>query len=135
MDQAHQEGAAGADVFFNQTTNSTANPRRSPTRTRQIAGSLAHRYPEIAQWLIGLDTKSPMTIGNYTYLDGGLHVQLSIARDAIIDKLCAKRKDTRIAFLCTPTTHPIVKSTRRETQKSRATGWQSLVHFLSSERF
>jgi len=102
----------------------------------KIAGSnLLTDTPEIAQWLIGLDTgKSPMTIGNYTYLDGGLHVQLSIACDAIIDKLCAKRKDTRVAFLCTPTdAHPIVKEAHEDAKRRRAAQpwWQSLVHAIS----
>ena len=51
-----------------------------------------------------------MAIGNYTYLDGALHVQLALACDAIISKLASKRKDLAIAFLCTPTDcHPVPK--------------------------
>ncbi len=59
--------------------------------------------PEIANWLEKVCPGKPLAIGNYTYLDGALHVQLSIACDAIMDRVCRARKDTAIAFLCTPT--------------------------------
>jgi hypothetical protein len=29
-----------------------------------------------------------MTVGNYTYLDGDLHVKLSLAADSIMKNLC-----------------------------------------------
>ncbi len=44
-----------------------------------------------------------VTVGNYTYLDGELHVRLAVAADAIIESLCDARKSTSVAFLCTPT--------------------------------
>jgi hypothetical protein len=48
--------------------------------------------------------KKPFTIGNYTYLDGALHVKLSLCSDAIMKGLIEKRgNDCSLAFLCTPT--------------------------------
>ena len=44
-----------------------------------------------------------MTIGNYTYLDGELHVRLSIACNCLITHLCNDNENTKVAFLCTPT--------------------------------
>ena len=32
--------------------------------------------PEIARWLTSLKYEGGVTIGNYTYLDGALHVQV-----------------------------------------------------------
>ena len=64
--------------------------------------------PEIANWLAAVvrDTvphNRRVTIGNYMYLDGALHVQLALACDGIIDRVCKQRKEANIAFLCTPT--------------------------------
>jgi hypothetical protein len=61
--------------------------------------------PEILTWLKDVKKGEPLTIGNYTYLDGALHVQLSLACDAIIEGLCQHRKKSgvSICFLCTPT--------------------------------
>lgn len=65
--------------------------------------NLLAQTPEIANWIVDVAPGKPLTVGNYTYLDGALHVQLSIACDAIMAKVCAARSDTSIAFLCTPT--------------------------------
>ena len=58
-----------------------------------------------------LETVCPgaqLTVGNYTYLDGALHVQLALACDAIMQRLCAARADTALAFLCTPTDNHVI---------------------------
>lgn len=62
----------------------------------------------IANWLTDvIKTNVPwdksLTNGNYTYLDSALHVELSLACDGIIKRICDERKDPIIAFLCTPT--------------------------------
>jgi len=77
----------------------------------EIAGAdLLADTPEIANWLCKVCPENKVAIGNYTYLDGALHVQLALACDAIISKLASKRKDLAIAFLCTPTDcHPVPK--------------------------
>jgi hypothetical protein len=63
--------------------------------------NLTEQPAQILNWLSSIDKK--LTIGNYTYLDGDLHVKLSLAADAIIKHLRVKKPDTAIAFLCTPT--------------------------------
>lgn len=65
--------------------------------------NLTEQPGEIAAWLKTVAPKSRLTVGNYTYLDGDLHVKLSLAADAVISEVCKARKDTAIAFLCTPT--------------------------------
>jgi hypothetical protein len=65
--------------------------------------NLTEQPGEIVAWLTTVAPKSRLTVGNYTYLDGDLHVKLSLAADAVISGVCKARKDTAIAFLCTPT--------------------------------
>lgn len=65
--------------------------------------NLTEQPGEIAAWLKTVSPSSRLTIGNYTYLDGDLHVKLSLAADAVIADVCKARPDTAIAFLCTPT--------------------------------
>jgi hypothetical protein len=76
----------------------------------QAAGSnLIENPAEILEWLKGVAPANvSLTVGNYTYLDGDLHVKLALAADAIIQGLCAARKNTKVAFLCTPTDLHIV---------------------------
>jgi len=57
--------------------------------------------PEIAQWLGAVD--APLTVGCYAYADGGLHAQLSVASDAIVETLLTQRDDITFAALATPT--------------------------------
>lgn len=61
--------------------------------------------PMIRDWLVDLYPGKSFTIGSYAYLNGALHVQVSLAMDAICRDLCAKRKgcETSLAYLCTPT--------------------------------
>jgi hypothetical protein len=59
--------------------------------------------PMIRDWLLDLYPGKPFTVGSYAYLDGALHVQVSLAMDAICRDLSEKRKGTSLAYLCTPT--------------------------------
>lgn len=59
--------------------------------------------PIIRDWLVNLYPGSPFTVGSYAYLNGALHVQVSLAMDAICRDLCEHRKNTSLAYLCTPT--------------------------------
>lgn len=65
--------------------------------------NLTEQTGEIAAWLKSVAPGKRLTVGNYTYLDGDLHVKLSLAADAVIAAVCEARKDTAVAFLCTPT--------------------------------
>ena len=71
----------------------------------KVAGSnLLDKTPEIANWLTTVYPDEALVCGNYTYLDGGLHVQLALACDAIMETLCRERQQpTSLCFLCTPT--------------------------------
>lgn len=70
--------------------------------TAQVVGAnLLTELPDLAQWLGGLDGR--LVLGNYCYADGGTHVRLSMAADALAEHLTQQRPDTALAFLATPT--------------------------------
>ena len=64
--------------------------------------NLFTQTPAIRDWLLELYPGSPLVVGSYAYLDGALHVQVSLAMDAICRDLSEKRKAS-LAYLCTPT--------------------------------
>jgi hypothetical protein len=91
--------------------------------------------PEIANWLATVCPGKALTIGNYTYLDGALHVQLSVGCDAIIQAVCAARKSTSIAFLCTPTDLHVIPRAAAEAAAANAAAyplWLRTIAALSS---
>jgi len=101
--------------------------------------NLLESPPEIANWLSSLkfDTRG-VTIGNYTYLDGALHVQLSVACDAIIEKVCAHHKNVSIAFLCTPTDCHVIPKEAFQAMGQNAHSspfWHSIFKFFSFGSF
>jgi len=59
--------------------------------------------PMIRDWLMSLYPGKSFTVGSYAYLNGALHVQVSLAMDAITRDLSEKRPGTSLAYLCTPT--------------------------------
>lgn len=59
--------------------------------------------PMIRDWLLGQYPGKPLTVGSYAYLNGALHVQVSLAMDGITRDLSEKRKNVSLAYLCTPT--------------------------------
>jgi len=70
----------------------------------KISGcDLMQEPPEIANWLTTVAPGKKLCIGNYTYLDGAAHVQIAVACDAIMQKVCKVRAETALAFLPTPT--------------------------------
>ena len=62
---------------------------------------LIHDLPRAAAWVAGLD--GSLVIGNYVYADGALNVRLSTAVDALGEVVRARRPDTALAMLATPT--------------------------------
>jgi hypothetical protein len=58
--------------------------------------------PRIRDWVMDVYPDKQLTIGSYAYLNGALHVQVSLAMDAICKDLSEKR-NASIAYLCTPT--------------------------------
>mmetsp|Transcript_1398 Transcript_1398/g.1898 ORF Transcript_1398/g.1898 Transcript_1398/m.1898 type:complete len:754 (-) Transcript_1398:1762-4023(-) len=59
--------------------------------------------PMIRDWLLDLYPNKPFAVGSYAYLNGALHVQVSLAMDGICRDLSEKRKNVSLAYLCTPT--------------------------------
>lgn len=67
-----------------------------------VAGAdVLARTPEVLAWLG--EVEGPLTVGNYLYADGALHVRVSVAADAVMTALARSRPDTTLAFLATPT--------------------------------
>jgi hypothetical protein len=73
------------------------------TLYQQAGCNLFTHTPMIRDWLLQLYPGTNFTVGSYAYLDGALHVQVSLAMDAISRDLSEKRAGTSLAFLCTPT--------------------------------
>ena len=69
--------------------------------TEDAGVDLLAEVPEAADWLAGLDGR--LVVGNYLYADGGTHVRVSLAADALASRVTAARPDTALAFLATPT--------------------------------
>ena len=77
-------------------------PARIVTNGADDSGAdLLTELPGIAHWLGGLEGR--LVLGNYCYADGGTHVRLSMAADALAEHLTRQRPDTALAFLATPT--------------------------------
>lgn len=70
---------------------------------KNVGCNLTEQPATIMNWLMSILPGEALTVGNYTYLDGDMHVKLSLAADGIIQGLTEKRSKTSIAFLCTPT--------------------------------
>ncbi|MFZ5540816.1 MAG: hypothetical protein ACOY5V_13880 [Pseudomonadota bacterium] len=68
---------------------------------RCVGADLVRDAPEIAAWLAEAD--APLVVGAYAYLDGAQHVRIAAAMDAIPAALAARRGDTTLAMLATPT--------------------------------
>jgi hypothetical protein len=65
--------------------------------------------PRIRDWVIKLYPDKKLSVGSYAYLNGALHVQVSLAMDAICKDLSEKRQ-AALSYLCTPTDlHVITK--------------------------
>ena len=102
-----------------------------------VAGcNLLTQVPMIARWFKALmnDGLVPasgnnLTVGNYTYLDGELHVRLAVACNFLIDALCDVNTECKIAFLCTPTDcHLIPEAAFNAAQENYANAplWQKM---------
>ena len=57
--------------------------------------------PAVAEWAATLAGRP--VLGNYVYADGGTNLRLSAASDALATRLTARRPDTVLAFMATPT--------------------------------
>jgi hypothetical protein len=68
---------------------------------RRVGLDLTGEVPAAADW-IGALPGVPV-LGNYAYADGGAHVRVSVAVDALTARVRGIREDLALAFLATPT--------------------------------
>lgn len=74
----------------------------SDNRVAQVAGiDVISNTDALLAWL--REIEGAFTLGNYAYADGGLHVRVSMAIDAVSALLSQGRDDVSLAFLATPT--------------------------------
>ncbi|KAJ9464614.1 Very-long-chain (3R)-3-hydroxyacyl-CoA dehydratase hpo-8 [Diplonema papillatum] len=110
---------------------------KSDDQLAEIAGcNLLTKTPEVRTWLADIFPTKELVLGAYAYLDGPLFVKVSVAMDAIIKDLVAKRKvKPALAYLCTPTDAHIVTNTAMTQAKSNYNKqplWQSAIAALLS---
>src|SRR5690625_4286973 len=73
-----------------------------PTGADRRAGiDLLTQLPELAVWARSA-APAPLTVGSYFYADGGKHVQLSSAADALVVDLMSDSTADALAYLATP---------------------------------
>eukprot|EP01028_Stygiella_incarcerata_P013333 TRINITY_DN82173_c0_g1_i1.p1 TRINITY_DN82173_c0_g1~~TRINITY_DN82173_c0_g1_i1.p1 ORF type:complete len:553 (+),score=166.48 TRINITY_DN82173_c0_g1_i1:185-1843(+) len=93
---------------------------------------------EISNWLKSLCPNERLIIGGYAYLDGELHVKVAVAMDAIMESVCEARKDTMLAFLCTPTDcHVMTKEAHTAAIENfkKAPWWMRLISSVSGGKY
>lgn len=73
----------------------------SASQDGSFGADLLAEVPEVSDWLAAIDGR--LVLGNYLYADGGTHVRVAAAADALATRLVAARPDTALAFLATPT--------------------------------
>ena len=87
--------------------------------------------PELRAWLDEAAGDDELVLGMYAYADGGLHVRLSAAFDALAWDLLARRERTAIAGLATPTdayvAPPEVIEPARAARKKRGRSWRAVA--------
>ncbi len=59
--------------------------------------------PEVLAWLNETATEKELVLGMYAYADGGLHMSVTAAFDALAAELLEQRPGTALAYLATPT--------------------------------
>lgn len=74
---------------------------------------LLTQLPELAAWARAA-APAPLTVGSYFYADGGTHVQLSSAADALVVDLLGDNTATALAYLATPMDTFVVPADVRE---------------------
>uniref|UniRef100_A0A6B2KYF3 very-long-chain (3R)-3-hydroxyacyl-CoA dehydratase n=1 Tax=Arcella intermedia TaxID=1963864 RepID=A0A6B2KYF3_9EUKA len=119
--------------LFTQTKNSPGTlyyPIRKPFEeyasedeiVKSAGCNLFTEAPEIKNWLTTIVPNEPLIVGAYAYLDGPLHVKVSVAMDGIISALCNTRASPKgpgltIAYLCTPTDVHVITDEAYEDEK------------------
>lgn len=92
-------GSAGRDDLPDEIA--AADAHQHPRLAAVAGADLLTQPGTIADWIARLP--GHLVIGNYAYADGGTHVRLSAAIDAITRRVTDTRDDITLAFLATPT--------------------------------
>jgi hypothetical protein len=75
-----------------------------PIAAERVPGAdLTRTLPELRRWLGGLRDERQLVLGMYAYADGGAHVTVSAAFDALAADMLEQAPETALAFLGTPT--------------------------------
>ncbi|GAB3360670.1 hypothetical protein [Modestobacter lapidis] len=69
--------------------------------TARAGADLIGEVPAVADWVAGLP--GAPVLGNYVYADGATNVRVSVAVDALTERVAGWRPETTLAFLATPT--------------------------------
>jgi hypothetical protein len=69
--------------------------------TARAGGDLIGEVPALADWVAGLP--GAPVLGNYVYADGASNVRVSVAVDALTQRVIGWRPEAALAFLATPT--------------------------------
>ncbi len=103
-----------------------------------LGADLMYDVNRVAAWLSEVD--GPMTVGNYAYADGAVHVRVTAAVDALTQHLLARRSDIGLAFLATPTdvfavpAEAVAEATRRYAEDTGIGRIRGPVRMLSGGR-
>ena len=96
----------------------------------------------LQEWVKTLPKKARVCIGNYTYLDGALHVKLALCADYLIQTVLEASKSlskpAACACLCTPTVAHLVPSDVAQAASGdfggrlrKAFGWEKVFNLLT----
>jgi len=91
--------------------------------------NLFTQTPMIRDWVLDLYPGKPLRVGSYAYLNGALHVQVSLAMDAICKDLSEKRKAS-LAYLCTPTDLHLIPKEAHDASEAEHKNYASDVYCI-----
>ncbi|KAJ1565892.1 Very-long-chain (3R)-3-hydroxyacyl-CoA dehydratase PASTICCINO 2 [Nowakowskiella sp. JEL0078] len=97
--------------------------------------NLFTQTPEIRNWLLEVHPGKDLVVGSYAYLDGELHVKVSLAMDSIVRDLTTKRKESTFAacaYLCTPTDDHVIPAVAAASQKENLKNLAFPIWLLSA---
>lgn len=95
----------GVQRRISQTAHDGAGTVTAPATSDATANGvdLIRGLPELGHWLEQAAGDDALVLGMYAYADGGLHVRLIAAFDALASHVVERRPGTAIAGLATPT--------------------------------
>lgn len=124
---------------FRSRTGEFAGRLHIPTGADGRPGiDLLTQLPELAAWARAA-APAPLTVGSYFYADGGTHVQLSSAADALVVDLLSDSTANALAYLATPMDTFVVPADVREASDAslaarKATDIKKIVGTLTGGR-